>query len=67
MAQDSSCDEDKDVDLESPFPTVNQVEVEETVVDLPPDQVRKVVNLRDYGPSADIDIENPELQQILIR
>ena len=67
MAQDSSCDEDKDVDLESPFPAANQVEVEETVVYLPPEQVRRVLNLRDYDPSADVDIDKLELQQLLIR
>ena len=33
LAQDSSCDEDEDLDNESPFPTVTQIEVEETVVD----------------------------------
>ena len=55
MAQDSSGDEDEDLDLESSFPTVTQVGVEETVVDLPPEQVRRVVDLRDYRLSADID------------
>ena len=60
LAQDSSVDEDKDLDLESSFPTANQVEVEETVVDLPPEQVRRVVGLRDYRLSAAIDIENPD-------
>ena len=59
MAQDSSGDEDKDLDLESPFPNVTQVEVEETIVDLPPEQVRRVVDLRDYGSSAEIDTDNP--------
>ena len=35
LAQTSSGDEDKDLRVESPFPTVTQVEIEETVVDLP--------------------------------
>ena len=56
--QDSSGDEeDKDIDLECPFPTVIQTEIEETVV--PPEQVR-IVDLQDYAPSAEIDIENPD-------
>ena len=68
MAQDRSEDEDEDLDLESHIPTVTQVEVGETVVDLPPLQVRRVVDLRVYGPSAKIDIENPDdLQQALVR
>ena len=67
LAQHSSADEDKDLDLESPFTVVSQVEVEETVVDPPPEQVR-VVDLGDYGPHAEIDIENTyRLQQKLIR
>ena len=41
---------------------------EETVVDLPPEQVRRVVDLRDYGPSAERDFENPDnLRHVLIR
>ena len=64
MAQDSSGVEDEDLDLESHFSTVAQVEVEETVIDLPPKQVRRVVDLRDYGPSAELDIENPEDLQL---
>ena len=60
MAQDSSGDEDEDSDLESPFPTATQVEVEETVADLPPEQVRRVVDLQDYRLSAEIDIEKPD-------
>ena len=60
LAQDSSGDEEEHLDLESPFPTVSQVEVEETAVDLPPEQVRRIADLRDYGSSAEIDIENPE-------
>ena len=60
LAQDSSGDEDEDLDLESSFPTAAQVEVEETVVDLPPEQIRSVIELRDYGRSAEIDIENPD-------
>ena len=68
LARDTSGDEDENVDLESPFPIVTQVEVEETVVDLPPEQVRMVVDLRDFAPGAEIDIENAnDLQQILIR
>ena len=68
LAQYSAGDEDEDLDLESHFPTITQVEVEEAAVDLPPVQVRRVVDLRDHGPSAKIDIENPDnLQQILIR
>ena len=63
LAQDSLGDE-KDLDLESPFPTVTQVEVEETVVDLPPEQVRRIVDLRDYDPNAVIDIENPDDLQL---
>ena len=58
LAQDSSGDEDEDLNLESPFPTISRIEVEETVVDLTPEQVRRVVDLRDYRLSADIDIEN---------
>ena len=57
LARDSSGDEDEDLDLYSHFPTVTQVEID-TYVDLPPVQVRRVVDLRDYGPSAEIDIEN---------
>ena len=57
LAQDSSGDEDEDLDLESSFPTATQVEVEETVVDLTLEQVRRVVDLRDYRLSAEIDIE----------
>ena len=60
LAQDSLGDEDEDLDLESPLPTVIQVEVEENAVDLPPEQVRRVVDLWDYGPSAEIEIENPD-------
>ena len=68
LAQDSSRDDDEDLDLESRFPTVTQIEVEAIVVDLPPEQVRTVVDLTDYGPGAEIDIENPDdLQQVLIR
>ena len=68
LAQDSWGDEGEDLDLESPFPTVTQSEVEETVVGVPPEQVRRVVAPRDYGPSAEIYIENSEdLQQLLIR
>ena len=67
LAQDSSRDEDEDLDLENPFPTATQVKVEATVtthvevevVDPPPEQVRRVVDLRDYRLSADIDIDNP--------
>ena len=47
LAQDSSGDEDEDSDLESPFPTATQVEVEETVVDLPPVQVRTQVEVEE--------------------
>ena len=57
LAQDSWGEEDEDFDLESPFSTVTQVEIKETVVDLPTEQVRGVVDLRDYGPSAEIYIE----------
>ena len=60
MAQDRSGDEDEDLDLESPFPIATQVEVKETVADLPPEQVRRVVDLRDYRLSAEIDIEKPD-------
>ena len=60
LAQDSSGDEDKDLNLESPFPTATQVEVEETVVDLTPEEVRRAVDLRDYRFCADIDIEKPD-------
>ena len=72
LAQDNSSDEDEDLDLDlnlySVFPTVTQVEVEATVVDLPPEQVRRVVDLRDYGLSAEIDIVNPgDLQHLLMR
>ena len=50
----------KKLDLESHFNTVTQVEVEETVIDLP-------LDLWNYGPSSEIDIENPDnLQQVLI-
>ena len=56
LAQDSSGDEDEDLDLEIPFPTITPVEVEETVIDLSHEQVRKVVDLWDHGPSAEIDI-----------
>ena len=59
LAQDSSGDEDEDLDLESPFTTSTQVEVEATVVELTPVQVRKVVDLPD-GLSAEIDIEKPD-------
>ena len=59
LAQGSSGDEDEDLNLESPLPTVSRIEVEETVVDLPPEQVRRLVDLRDYRLSADIVIENP--------
>ena len=38
LAQDSSGDEDEDLDLESHFPTATQVEVEENVVDISPQQ-----------------------------
>ena len=60
MAQDSSGDEDEDI--ESPFPTVIPVDVAGTVVDLPPVQVRRVVlvDLRENGSSTEIDIENPD-------
>ena len=68
MAQDSSCDEDVELDLEGHFPMAVQVEVEETVVDLTPEQVRMALELRDYDPIAEADIENPDdLQQVLIR
>ena len=68
LAQGNSGDEDEDLDVESHFPTVTQVQVKATVVDLPPEQVCRVVDLRDYSPSAEIDIENPDdLQQVLIR
>ena len=41
---------------------------EETVVDLPAEQVRRVVDLWDYGPSAERDIQNPDdLRHVLIR
>ena len=63
LTQDSSGDEDENLDQEKPFPTVTQVEEEETVVDLPPGQVRSVVDLRDYGPNAEIDIENPDFSK----
>ena len=54
-------DKEGDLDLERPFAAVK---VEETVEDLTLEQVRRVVDLRDYGPSAEIDIENPnDLQQ----
>ena len=59
IAEDNSGGEGEDLDLESLFPAVTQVEVEETVVDLPPEQVRRVVDLSDYGPSAVI-IESPD-------
>ena len=58
LAQDRSGDEDEDLDLESPFTTATQVEVEATVAELTPVQVRRVVDLPD-GLSAEIDIENP--------
>ena len=49
------------------FPTVTQVEVEATVLDLPPEQVRNA-DVRDYGPSAETDSENLNfIQQLLIR
>ena len=38
LAQDRSGDEDEDLNLESHFPTATQVEVEETVVDISPQQ-----------------------------
>ena len=60
MAKDISGDEDEDLDLESPFPNATQVEVEETVADLTPEQVRRAVDLRDYRLNAEIDIENPK-------
>ena len=59
LAQDSSGDEDEDLDLESSFPTATQVEVKETVVDLPPEQVRRVVELP-YGLCVEVDIEKPD-------
>ena len=58
MTQDISGDEDKDVEVESPFRTVTLVEVEETVVDLPTKQAGRVADLRHYGPSAKIDTKN---------
>ena len=58
LEQDSSGDEEDDLDLESSFPTVIQTEVEETIV--PIEQVRRIVDLRDYDPGAEIDVENPE-------
>ena len=53
LAQGTFGGVDKYLDLESPFPTATQVEVEEIVVDLPPEQVRRVADPRDYAPSAE--------------
>ena len=57
LAKDFSSNEDEDLDLEIPFPTITPVEVEETVIDLSHEQVRKVVDFWNHGPSAEIDIE----------
>ena len=58
LARDSSGDEYEDLELETPFPTATQVEVEETVVDQSPEQVRGVVlDVRDHGPSSETDID----------
>ena len=47
LEHDSSGDEeDEDLDLERPFPTVIQTEVEETFI--PSEQVRRIVDLQDY-------------------
>ena len=44
LAQDRLGDEDEDLGLENPFPTVTQVEVAETPVDLLTKQVKRVVD-----------------------
>ena len=55
LTQGSLGDKEGDLDLARPFPAVEDLTLE---------QVRGVVDLRDYGPSAEIDIENPnDLQQ----
>ena len=55
VEQDNSGgEEDEDLDLVSPFPTVIQTEAKETPV-----QVRSV-DLPDFTPSAEIDVENPD-------
>ena len=55
------------MDLFRLFPTVTHIEVEAVVVDLPPEQVRRLVNIRVYGPSAEMDIENADdVQQLSI-
>ena len=47
LAQGSSGDEDEDLNLESPLPTISRIEVEETVVDLTPVQVRTQVEVEE--------------------
>ena len=63
LAEDSSGDEDEYFDLENFFYR-NQVEEERELLN----KLKRVVDLRDYDLSADIDIENPDdLQKVLIR
>ena len=59
MKQDSSGDEeDEDLDLESPFSIVIQAEVEETVAHS--EQIKRIVDRREYAPRAEIFSENPD-------
>ena len=46
LEKDSSGAEDKDLDLEGPFPIVTKSEVEETVVGPPSEQVKRIVDLQ---------------------